>query len=33
MRRLTDRDHPFHINQVHKALRAMGRDLEVEVTA
>ena len=32
-RKLTNPDHRSHVNQVHKALRAVGRSLRVEVTA
>ena len=32
-RKLTNPDHRSHVSQVHKALRAVGRSLRVEVTA
>lgn len=32
-RKLTNPDHRSHVSQVHKALRALGRSLRVEVTA
>ena len=33
VRKLTNPDHRSHMNQVQKALRAVGRSLKVEVTA
>lgn len=33
VRKLTNPDHRSHVSQVHKALRAVGRSLRVEVTA
>ncbi len=32
-RKLTNPDHRSHVSQVHRALRAVGRSLRVEVTA
>ena len=32
-RKLTNPDHRSHVSQVHKALRAVGRSMRVEVTA
>ena len=32
VRKLTNSDHRSHVSRVHKALRAVGRRLKVEVT-
>ena len=33
VRKLTNPDHRSHMSQVHKALKAVGRSLKVEITA